>query len=881
MPAPPAFAANDFAELVPGCFIALDVGSGNILSLSSTIEEITGLSAERFQSVRDLLRCCKNRRVAIGAFHAVKLRPAFTQQVLIETRKVQGAPRWIEMRMRVSADRLRLELHLKDVTTRRAQDINAQVMQRALERGSNELYVLNANVEIISANPAALENIGYQEDELLNQHASLIAPKLRDQVYSRQLAAEVARTTDIRSRYPHRRKDGSTYIFDCVLTQVRQFGKLWYIVIGQDVTEELAKEVALKRSEDRLATAIRSSGVAIYDLKLDSEEYYVSEALWGWLQRPTTTQIENLQAWLARLLHPQDRTQLLDALGNRYQGTQRLNRALRMRRRDGQYEWVLCQGMAQVDAGEITRISGTMLNISAQRHAEAARDEATSQLQAVLDNVSESILTLDAQGAVLDANAAAYQLLSARLTTGAAAFALFEESLPLDPSLGVQVCETRLRWEQDPDAGYVELKLGPIADPRDARYTLVIRDISARKRYERSLLQAARRAESADKAKSEFLAMMSHEIRTPMNGVMGMAQILLDTDLSSEQREALRIIYSSGTALLSIINDVLDFSKVEAGKLALEEAPFDLQEAAQDVLELLQSGLPDGRLQLQLRYDPDLPTRMLGDSGRVRQILLNLVGNAVKFTHSGGVYVSIRANPNPRKVDIVVRDTGIGMSEAVVGNLFQAFSQADASTTRRYGGTGLGLAICKRLATLMSGDIQVTSAPGQGSTFTCTLSLLPDAAAAEPVSSKMAKTEPETTLPHFPGLRVLVAEDNPVNQTVARKLIEKLGCIVELAENGHEAVERWQNSSFDLIFMDCQMPTVDGFDATRMIRAEEARLQRPRTPIIAMTANVMPADHAACLQAGMDDHAPKPVVLRAIADKLNTWTRQRNGPDAR
>ena len=655
--------------------------------------------------------------------------------------------------------------------------------------------------------------------------ATFIAPELRDSAHQRAIAKEVARTTDVRSRYPHQRKDGSEYVFDAVLTQVRQFGKLWYIVIGQDVTAELAKESALKRSEDRLATAIRSSGVAIYDFKLDDGEYYISEALWHWLQRPTDTLIDDLQVWLTRLLHPEDLVALQPALQNHYQGTDRLDRVLRIRRSDGGYEWVQCQGMAQVVSGRITRISGTMLNISAQRRAETARDEVTNQLQAVLDNVSESILTLDANGLVLDANAAAHELLGAQLKPGCEALTLFADRLPMQPELGVQACETRLRCAADSQAGHVEIKLGPMTSDPDGRFTLVIRDISARKRYEHSLLQAVRRAENADRAKSEFLAMMSHEIRTPMNGVMGMAQILLDTELSSEQHEALRIIYSSGTALLSIINDVLDFSKVEAGKLDLNPAPFDLEEAARDVLDLLRSGLPDAQLTLKLDYAEDLPRQVVGDSGRVRQILLNLIGNAVKFTERGGVFVTIKPNRHPRQVDIEVRDTGIGMSETVLGNLFQAFSQADASTTRRYGGTGLGLAICKRLATMMAGDITVRSEPGKGSTFTCTLSLLPDAAAKpnlEPFGrAGIAASSASNSLPEFSGIKVLVAEDNPVNQTVARKLIEKLGCSVELAENGHEAVERWQHGNFDLIFMDCQMPTVDGFDATRRIRAEE------------------------------------------------------------
>lgn len=874
MPASSLFDIDEVAELIPGCFVSIDMHSGALLALSDAITEMTGFKKAALLSYRSLLRLCRNRKVALGAVQAVLLMQTGTQRVLVEIHTATGESRWINLSAQSSADRTRLNLHLVDVTTRRARDINAKVTQRAVERGSNEMYVLDAEFRIVDVNRAGESNIGYSRDELLGEDAAKFAPQMLDPEHAKLAFAKFEKGEDLKNRYEHVRKDGSRYMFDYVTTQVREFGKVWYIAIGRDVTQELAKEEALRSSEDRLATAIRSSGVAIYDLKFDTNELYISEAVWHWLGLDPDYQIESFQEFFESMMHPQDVESVRQAIVAHYKGAPHFESSFRLRHRDGHYLWVQCQGRASEAGNQFYRLSGTVLNIDAQRQAETARDRAASHLQAVLDTVSESILTLDSDGLVLTANAAASRYLGDALKLGQPALPLFRNPPQLDAGLDTQACETQLTHGSTVEPSYAELRLSPVQGLAESLFTLVVRDISARKSYESSLLKAVRRAEDADQAKSEFLAMMSHEIRTPMNGVMGMAQILLDTDLTAEQHEALRIIYSSGTALLSIINDVLDFSKVEAGKLELESQPFDLREATEDVISLLRSGIEEKQLSLTFSYDESLTRRMLGDSGRVRQILLNLISNAIKFTEHGSIEVHVRANADARKVDLQITDSGIGMSATVIDTLFQAFTQADASTTRRYGGTGLGLAICKRLANMMDGDITVNSTPGEGSTFTCTLGLIPkDALAAQPAPRSKApnSAQEHSTLPDFNGARILIAEDNVVNQTVARKLIEKLGCIVTIAEDGQQAVERWQQDDFDLIFMDCQMPSVDGFEATRRIRSAESERQRARIPIIAMTANVMPADQAACREAGMDDHAAKPVALHAIAHKLQNW----------
>ncbi|GLH69555.1 hypothetical protein GETHPA_10880 [Geothrix rubra] len=743
--------------------------------------------------------------------------------------------------------------------------------------------------------------------------------------------------------------------------------------------------------------------------------------LWS-LLNPAWTQLtgfevtESLGTPFLGYLHPADKPRYLNMLTYALDtGQKALQGEFRFSTKAGEVRWVeLYQRITLDGSGLVVGVSGTLNDITERKHAELVLRMATSRLRALIENMQAGIL-VETEGrriALLNEEfCRLFQIpVPAHVLVESEAQELLDECRPLlEEPEAFERRQAELLEQRTPVIGE-EIRLVDgrilsrdfvpiVVGGDDLGHLWQYHDITDRRRAQMKLEEAARAlegtnrelAEARDKAlelsglKSEFLANMSHEIRTPMNGIIGMTGLLLDSPLEPEQRQYAETVRSCGESLLTLINDILDFSKIEAGKLALETLEFNLFAVLEDVMAVLGVKAHAKRVELAAFVDPATPPLVAGDPGRLRQILTNLMDNALKFTAEGAVEVRVApvsSGPEGVLLRFEIRDTGIGMRPEVVDRLFNSFFQGDSSTTRKYGGTGLGLAISKKLAELMDGSIGVESVHGEGSTFWFTVRL-GQRAAAVPVQPAVRRVEliglppasarvmaeqlrawgleaaireavgrggailPETgtltilgagaldTLPEgrepeeglaFAGplyqpelrqaarargipaflslpvspaqlralvepgvgagtgtvrereageaegpvtVRVLLAEDNLVNQRVAERMLAKLGIEADVAATGLEALDALVGVSYDLVLMDCQMPEMDGFEASRRIRARERGSRR--LPIVAMTANAMVGDRERCLEAGMDDYIPKPVRMDDLRRALSRW----------
>jgi PAS domain S-box-containing protein len=811
-----------------------------------------------------------------------------------------------------------IEREAVEAALRESESRKGAIMESALD----SIITIDTEGNVIDWNPASERTFGYEKAEALGRELAMliVPPDFREAHRAGMrhfLATGEGPVINQRIEVPAMRADGSQFPTELTIAPLTVAGRPLFTAYLRDISERKQAEKELRRSHEelenrvqartreladaneKLSTLIAASPAAIFTFRMDGLLQSWSrgaELLFGW------SEAEVLGGELPFV--PEADRAVSHEIVARLLGGESINGAeVRRMRRDGEtIDISISAGPLRDMGGAITGAIAVVLDVTERKKVELALEKEREFLSAMLDTMCEGIVACDAQGVLTTFNAASrhFHGLPEKpipATQWAEHYQLFQadghtvmemKDIPLFRALqGEPVRNVEMVIASHCDSPRLVLSNGQaIYSPSGEKLGAVVamHDITERKEAEIALhakneelerqkteLDRARGAALASaRAKSEFLANMSHEIRTPMNGVIGMAGLLLDTQLTGEQRDYARIIQGSGDTLLKIINDILDFSKIEAGKLTIETAQFDLREAVEGAAGLLAPQAQEAGLTLVTRIAPEIPTWLLGDAGRIRQILTNFIGNAIKFTPSGEISVNaslVDGADGPVRIRLGVQDTGIGIPPHRQAAIFESFTQADGSTTRKYGGTGLGLTICRQLTELMGGRIGLESTPGDGSNFWVELPL-EICRAQTVVSGPIFSGAPgAATARRDLGLRVLLAEDNPINQKVAVRLLTNWGCAVETVVNGFEAVEALERQSYDLVLMDVQMPELSGLEATEEIRRRERGSGR-RVPIFAMTANAMEGDRDECLAAGMDDYISKPVKPQDLHAKL-------------
>jgi len=1004
---------------LPGsCAVTVDLASGEMTIADAQIFSLTGYPDSHFTNISDLFDLA-----VMGA-------GPMAQQFLALS---DGRDHWqMEFRIYTAAadvlwlqaifDRVLCPATGRQLLQGRLADISQPVqtsqtdavLLEVVASSANEVYVIDAqSLRLVYVNNLAMANLQLTTAMVNELVITDIAPAAT--------VAEVARwqiplgrdgIDYLRTDLVQYRSDGTSYTLRTTLTvSPEQPGYL--VSIGADLSGRLLRRQRADVLRKRYERALAGTETAVWEWDMGSGAFVITSAVNNWLglgaDDPGITSVDEVRRWM----HKDDLERFNKVVQLSEQTEKPFVMEFRFMSADGQIVWVEARGSLMFDTNGVSNgMSGTLNNITRRKHDEQAISGALTQLKAVLDGVADGIVTLDDHGVVQTVNHAGEKVLGREKTflVGAVLVQLldFDGKILVDwagLADGKQrECHVMLTSGRT-FPGEFTVSHSKVANA--TLYTLVVRNITERKLFEHELVLARDEARAAAAAKSEFLATMSHEIRTPMTGILGMTQQLLETQMTAEQQASLNIIHNSGATLLKIINDILDYSRIEAGKFVIDHQPFDLRESIKAVMVLVQAGQHKDNVTLLLDYSLSLPSRFVGDPGRIRQILLNLVGNALKFTREGHVVVkveSITDLPCVGSVRVSVSDSGIGVPVDRQPTLFSLFSQADGSIHQKYGGSGLGLAISRQLVEMMGGEISFNSVADKGSVFWFSLDL--EAPAAQPLMAATGQligqligqqvmlclkdqlqsqllghmlaelgaevviiaTEAEAlacvratpgrwqllldqrygldfcvavraalaSLPsevvctllstvgagvrqrfieagfhHFlagpvthsdlshligdrppvpvtgsagpgtpeagtnAGQRILVAEDNRVNQLIIERILVQAGYSVELVADGLLALERLDSTDYELLLMDCQMPGLDGLAATRQIREREARAGNEPMPILALTANVLPEQVAECLAAGMDDVLAKPIDNAHLLAQVARWCKSR------
>jgi two-component system sensor histidine kinase/response regulator len=732
---------------------------------------------------------------------------------------------------------------------------------------------------------------GYTRDELTGRNHNMINSGLHPRKFFMGMYANIVTGQSWRGEICNRAKNGDLFWLDTTIIPTIDSGArvIRYTSVCVDITARKNAEEMLAKLRERHALAIDGSGICLWDWDL-VRDVVDFDGKWGPMlgytaeeTAPTPDGMWPHDVW-KRAMHPDDLAHTLQQMQRHCQGeAPTFESEARMCHKEGHWVSVLLRGRVSKrdQNGLALRMSGTVIDITELKQAMRQAEHSEALLKTIIDVLPQRVFWKDRDGRFLGVNRNFKMDAGVEHIVGKTDEEVHWIGAQADASQDRHIMETRQpvldQVEQLTRGDQIEWHTTskvPLIDARGEVWGVLgtYQDITPFKLAEAELIKARNLAEDANKAKSEFLATMSHEIRTPMNGVIGFTELLLATSLDAEQRGMATTIRESARALMTIIDDILDFSRIEAGRVLVERSRVDGKQIAQDVQKLLSPRAAEKHLEFEVEWPPTVSASIMADAGRLRQVLVNLASNAIKFTDSGRVVIRAYGDTDGM-LHMEVEDTGIGITPEQLPRLFAKFTQADSSTTRKYGGTGLGLAISKQLVELMGGQIGVHSRPGTGSTFWFTLPFAQRSdttgthktLALDLPQEQANDKSADAARPH-----VLVVEDHAVNRMLATRLLVKLGCDVDIAENGQLACERTSQRDYDLIFMDCQMPEMDGFEATRTIR-ERARTDSRRTPIVALTANAMNQDRQSCLDAGMDDYIAKPYSSTDFQRVLERW----------
>ncbi len=749
------------------------------------------------------------------------------------------------------------------------------------------LCVSSLDGQFIQVNAEFCRMVGYCEQELLaTAWADLTHPEDRERSEQmvEQLCRHPAESVEMEKRYIHRKGNSVWGRTRISLVQDATGSPLYFVVHVEDITERKRTAEALRESEDRFRVMADSCPTMLWVTGREGGNQFINRMY----REFTGASYEQVEGGKWRLLvHPDDAPEYVGAFDRAVREQTPFRAEARVRRADG--EWRLLGSYAQPrlsSGGEFLGHVGLSADITERKQAEQALRTSEEKFRQLTENIREVFWMMSPSADEILYVSPVYEQVWERtceslykdpmswaeaihpddVEKAQALFARQIQGEAIESEYRIRTPGGQEKWIRD--------RASPVSDEagRLIRVVGIAENITDQKHYEEDLVHAWEGADAANRAKSRFLANMSHEIRTPMNGVIGMLQLLSGTDLTVEQREYAQVAQTSGRTLLALIDDILDLSKIEARKITLEKLDFDPRRTMEDIVQLLRVQAAAKGLELHSRVSADIPLLLQGDAHRLRQVLTNLAGNAIKFTERGEVRleaVLLEKQGGTATVRFEIADTGIGVRPDQGTQLFSPFTQADGSTTRKYGGTGLGLAISKQLVELMGGAIGFDSQEGRGSTFwfTATFELLSEG--RQGPRSERGHGRPRAqngTARKAPGARILVAEDNATNREVALAQLRKLGYTADAVNNGAEAVGALQQGGYDLVLMDCEMPVMDGYEATRRIRKA-----RPGFPIIALTADAMSGDRNRCLNEGMSDYLAKPVDLELLADVIAKW----------